>query len=151
MSESPWGALHDRQGVDQRDLARRLKPYGIVPRSIRLDAENVPRGYLREQFVDAWKRYLRLDEPPEPSGTSQDSTNDQSPLADLIDGLDAFWLGSERQSPSANGHARARVVGVNSHFELIGEDGRQLTTQPFVGPLQAASYAKRQGWEVIES
>jgi Protein of unknown function (DUF3631) len=153
LTESAWGGLHDRQGLDQRDLARRLKPYSIVPRSIRLADGTVPRGYLREQFVDAWRRYLRLDEPPDPSGTTTERTDDQSRIVDLTADLDldAFWLESERDVPSANSNARVHVVGVDSHFKLIGEDGKQLTVQPFVGPLQAASYAKRQGWEVTES
>lgn len=136
LTESAWGGLHDRQGLDQRDLARRLKPYGILSRSVRLADGTVLRGYLREQFADAWKRYLRVDErPPAPA------------VVDLTAALDDFWL----EPKAANGQVRARVVGVNSHFEIVGEDGTQLVAQPFVGPLQATSYAKRQGWEVTEA
>ncbi len=149
LPEAPWGGLHDRHGLNQSDLAKRLKPYGIEPKTVRLAPKSTPRGYLREQFVDAWKRYLRVDE-PDPTTPSPERAGDESPIdltADL--GLAAFGFGPDRDVP--NGHARARVVGVNSHFELIGEDGTQLTMQPFVGPLQAASYAKRQGWEVTEA
>jgi hypothetical protein len=38
-------------------LARLLKPYSIEPRVIRFADGTTPRGYLREDFEDAWKRY----------------------------------------------------------------------------------------------
>src|SRR5262249_41490962 len=54
--ESPWGELRGKP-LDSRGLARRLKPFGIGPKVIRLGNET-PRGYERSDFVDAWKRYL---------------------------------------------------------------------------------------------
>ena len=53
MPESPWNDLKGRP-LDDRGLARELRQYGIKPRvlgSVALD----PRGYRREDFVDAWE------------------------------------------------------------------------------------------------
>ncbi len=46
-------------------LARRLQPFGIRPHGIRI-GDKTPRGYMREDFEDAFTRYL----PPE-SATPQ--------------------------------------------------------------------------------
>jgi hypothetical protein len=66
--EAPW------QGLTARALASRLRPYGIRSRTIRLANEETPKGYLREQFEDAWTRYLSLPHspaatPPQPATT----------------------------------------------------------------------------------
>ena len=42
-------------------LAKMLKPFAIVPASVRLPDGATPKGYKAESFADAWARYL----PPE--------------------------------------------------------------------------------------
>jgi hypothetical protein len=55
MDEAPWGAFE----LNQRDLARRLAPYGIKPRQLpRARADRQARGYTPELFTDSWARYL---------------------------------------------------------------------------------------------
>ncbi len=56
LDEAPWGDLRGKP-LDARGLARRLKPYEINGRSVRVQ-ERVVRGYAREDFHDAWSRYL---------------------------------------------------------------------------------------------
>ncbi|MCM5570055.1 DUF3631 domain-containing protein [Burkholderiaceae bacterium FT117] len=80
--EAPWSDWNSRtrvvaHGIDARQVARQLAPFGIRPRSIRLvpgaaEREGLRRfgikpsgtgaesakGYLREQFNDAFERYL---------------------------------------------------------------------------------------------
>jgi hypothetical protein len=64
MRDSPWGAwrTHDvRTGITPRQLARRLRQFGIRPRTVRLGGETAKptaKGYRHEQFEDAWARYL---------------------------------------------------------------------------------------------
>lgn len=62
MDEAPWGDWYGHQ-LTNRELARMLKPYGIKSTKVRI-GESTPRGYRREDFQDAWSRYL-----PNPSGT----------------------------------------------------------------------------------
>jgi Protein of unknown function (DUF3631) len=68
-----WGAELHRDGpplAAAADLARKLRPFHIGPRGVRLADGTTPRGYLREQFADAWARYL----PPVTGGTATTAT-----------------------------------------------------------------------------
>lgn len=60
--EAPWGELgKSGDGLKPRALSRLLAPYGIHPVDIRTP-DGTKKGYKREQFEDAWQRYL----PPHP-------------------------------------------------------------------------------------
>lgn len=62
--EAPWATWHKGSRISPRALARTLEPFGIRSRTIRLDGGETPKGYLRESFEDAWKRYLSSPAPP---------------------------------------------------------------------------------------
>lgn len=71
MEDRPWPEWGKAQKPMSRpQLARQLVRFGVSPRSIRLDDEKVKRGYYREDFADAWTRYL----PPETSENPSPST-----------------------------------------------------------------------------
>jgi hypothetical protein len=62
-TDAPWASWWEAdlrngniRGPAQK-LARLLKPYKIVARGIRLPDGSTPRGYMREDFEQAWKRY----------------------------------------------------------------------------------------------
>jgi hypothetical protein len=80
MEESPWGDLRGK-ALDARGLARRLKPYGIRPTTIRV-GDATPKGYRREDLADAWARYL-----PDTAETAATSETPQAsgvaPVADV--------------------------------------------------------------------
>src|SRR4029453_14138508 len=59
LEESPWGGWSDGDGIKSRELGRKLRPYGIRAKSIRI-AGKTPNGYERAQFEDAWSRYLPI-------------------------------------------------------------------------------------------
>ncbi len=63
IDESPWGDLRGK-ALDARGLARRLKPYEVTPKPLRI-GEQVARGYSITDLSDAWSRYL-----PPPSDNS---------------------------------------------------------------------------------
>ncbi|MGN7878563.1 DUF3631 domain-containing protein [Ensifer sp. 22460] len=56
LSEAPWSDLKGRPISDLK-LSNMLKEYGISSRSIRI-GEATAKGYAKEDFHDAWKRYL---------------------------------------------------------------------------------------------
>jgi hypothetical protein len=56
LAESPWGDIRGKP-LDERGLAHRLRQYGIKSRQIRV-GDTTLKGYRREDFVDAWKRYV---------------------------------------------------------------------------------------------
>jgi hypothetical protein len=66
IEESPWGDIRGKP-LDERGLAHRLRQYSIRSGNIQIgDAR--PKGYRREDFVDAWTRYLPT--PADKSATS---------------------------------------------------------------------------------
>jgi Protein of unknown function (DUF3631) len=67
----PWGGWHRGIGLNARDLAKMLKPYGISPKKVRLSPDESPlMGYEATHFVDAWTRYTDLSTTSGTSGTS---------------------------------------------------------------------------------
>jgi hypothetical protein len=56
LEESSWANLKGKP-LDTARVARTLKPYDVRPATHRFGAET-HRGYLREDFHDAWARYL---------------------------------------------------------------------------------------------
>ena len=85
---------HARSALNASGLAKRLKPFNIKPKQIRI-AESTFKGYLREYFLDAWERYTPyIGETPETpkhfdrfetSDASEDvSSKDDSRETDLV-------------------------------------------------------------------
>ena len=70
LDESPWADLRGKP-LDKNRLAKLLKPYAIKPRGIRLDDGTTPRGYFKEDFLDAWSRYI-----PEPATPATGATDE---------------------------------------------------------------------------
>ncbi|MEO7860041.1 MAG: DUF3631 domain-containing protein [Nitrospirales bacterium] len=58
LEERPWGDWRQGKPLNQNQLAKLLKPFGISSRTIRLEKHGTPRGYLRTDFEDAFTRYL---------------------------------------------------------------------------------------------
>jgi hypothetical protein len=58
MEGRPW-AEYGKSGkpISKNQLAKRLKRFGIVPDTIRIGGDTA-KGYYRNQFEEAWKRYL---------------------------------------------------------------------------------------------
>jgi hypothetical protein len=64
MDERPWPTHDHGKPIAPNHLAVLLRPFGIRPKLIRAGAA-VSRGYLKEDFGDAWARYL----PPQSGDT----------------------------------------------------------------------------------
>lgn len=56
LEESVWGDLKGKP-LNDRGLSARLRKYDIKPRVVRIGG-STPRGYRREDFHEAWARYL---------------------------------------------------------------------------------------------
>jgi hypothetical protein len=66
----PWGAFgKSGKPITQRQIAKLLSDFSIFPRTIRIEERPQAKGYLREQFEDAFERYLSpiSDHPPVPA------------------------------------------------------------------------------------
>ena len=56
--QSPYGGWNDGKGITTRELGRKLKPYGIRAKPIRIDVSGRRQRVRADQFEDAWSRYL---------------------------------------------------------------------------------------------
>lgn len=74
MEEAPWADLRGKP-LNPLGLAQRLRRYGIKSKSVRIGA-HTPKGYAREDLVDAWNRYL--GPPPDRDATSATSATDEA-------------------------------------------------------------------------
>jgi hypothetical protein len=60
LEERPWSEWgRQAKPITARQVARLLAPFGITSKNIRIGADT-PKGYEREDFVDAWTRYVPL-------------------------------------------------------------------------------------------
>lgn len=66
--ELPFGGWNEGRGFDGRKLAKLLRPYKVAPKTIKLHDGSTAKGYLREQFSDAWTRWV--PSPPDVGVTS---------------------------------------------------------------------------------
>ena len=57
MEERPWPEWRAGKPMSTQQLARQLAPFDVAPQTIRF-ADGTVRGYLLEQFHDAFARYL---------------------------------------------------------------------------------------------
>jgi hypothetical protein len=61
IEESPWATWAQGRGLDQRGLARLLRPFGIESHNLRLEDNRIAKGYTWEDFGEAWATYLPGD------------------------------------------------------------------------------------------
>ncbi|MEV7145921.1 DUF3631 domain-containing protein [Streptomyces sp. NPDC093084] len=54
--ESPW-AEWGRGGLTARELGRMLREFGITSGNVRMADRTQRKGYMRNKFLDAWRRY----------------------------------------------------------------------------------------------
>jgi hypothetical protein len=81
MDEAPWGDLRGKQ-LDARGLSRRLRKYGLGPRTVRLDDGNTLKGYHRDELADLWSRYLAPA--PDRGVTSVTTSQPTPPIRDAV-------------------------------------------------------------------
>ena len=72
LPESPWGDLRGKP-LDERKLARLLRPYEVKPKVHRTDVGTL-RGCDRADLEDQWRRYL----PPSPPRSETSETAKQN-------------------------------------------------------------------------
>jgi putative DNA primase/helicase len=52
-----WAEFSHGKALTQRQLARLLRPFGIVPGTVRTEVDRTAKGYRSEDFNDAFARY----------------------------------------------------------------------------------------------
>lgn len=72
--EKPWATYNKGFQIKPRQVARKLSEYGISSNTIRI-GNNTAKGFMREQFTEAFSRYLTLS--PLPSVTPSQPIQDK--------------------------------------------------------------------------
>jgi hypothetical protein len=65
LEEAPWAGWNGGKGIQPKDVAKRLKGYGISSRDVRI-VDDVRKGYVAAELADTFVRYL-----PSPRGNSR--------------------------------------------------------------------------------
>ena len=63
-TEAPWATWNRGKPITPRQIARKLGDYRILPGTIRLSVGHTQKGYRRDQFADAWARYIPSPDTP---------------------------------------------------------------------------------------
>jgi hypothetical protein len=77
--ESPWREINFGKPLNDRGLAKRLKPYGIKSKDVKLNGVN-RKGFAADDFADAWSRYLPPCSGSATSATSATNLDNQTNL-----------------------------------------------------------------------
>src|SRR5262249_26788442 len=97
IEDAPWNDLKGK-AITHNQLARRLKQYGVKPKTLRLDDGHFAKGYARADLHDVWRRYL-------PPSSDKDVTA-VTPVTDPVScGLDVTPVpaqGANVTPPDAN-------------------------------------------------
>lgn len=84
---SRWCEYAHGKPLTPRQLARQIEPFGITPKTIRM-GDKTPKGYEREQFADAFARYLPTrgaDSPATPPQGSNDTGSGRFAIRNTAD------------------------------------------------------------------
>lgn len=74
-SEAPWATWNRGKPITARQVARKLAGFNIKPKQVRIGA-TTKKGYLLDDFHDAFKRYLSSDTPDSTETTKQSSNHE---------------------------------------------------------------------------
>ncbi|MFV0135318.1 DUF3631 domain-containing protein [Streptomyces sp. HMX87] len=66
--ENPW-AEWGRSGLSPRDLGSMLRQFGIKPGNVRIADGTQRKGYMRNKFLDPWRRYCPTVHPVDAAST----------------------------------------------------------------------------------
>jgi hypothetical protein len=74
LEESPWAEFKSGRALTPQGLARLLRGFDIRPRDVRF-GPGIQKGYLRAEFVEAWRRYLPPDLYRNPQGQQRQQSS----------------------------------------------------------------------------
>jgi hypothetical protein len=116
MTEAPWNDLKGRP-LNDRGLATRLRQYGIKSKQVRI-GEVTRKGYSRDDFYDAWQRYLP---PPEPKKSETNETTKTE--AENANGISAETVSDgEKAAETGPFASETSIAGVSDSHCNVSDD-----------------------------
>lgn len=125
LDESPWGDLRGKP-IDARGVARRLRPFDVRPKQIRLSDHETRKGYELGDFLDPWSRYLVL---PGKSETNETAVTEQVTESESVSGPDPVSDGNETP-PERETESEPTTSDVPSVSDVSLSQGREAQTKP---------------------
>jgi hypothetical protein len=116
VEESPWGDLRGKP-LDSRGLSTRLGGYGIKSHDVRIGERSdnkVVKGYRRQDFHDAWVRYLTplANDPNYNNKEGNEGAVGVPPIESATTATTATRARSSASGPQSNAAAARQIVGV---------------------------------------
>ena len=110
--DRPWAELgKTHRPLTKGGLARLLRPFGIMPKTIRLPDDKTPKGYALGDLTDTFSRYL-----PDRAPSERHNATIQRPVGENSDletpQADRVWR--SENAGSSNGEQGCGVVAVQS-------------------------------------
>jgi hypothetical protein len=150
LEDAPWGDLKGKPLSDNQ-LGRRLKQYGIKSKTLRLDGGGFAKGYAREDFYDAWRRYLPPSPPSDKPVTSVTPVTEPdlwglsvTPVTAQGSNVTPPVTACDGSGNAQNAHEMRVVTPVTPVTPLSGNAGRSALTArpksddlPYTGPVVA--------------
>ncbi len=78
LEDRPWGDWYGKP-ISSRKLVGLLKPFGLKARSVWEGSGRTRKGFLRDQFTDAWQRHLSQNPLGNRAGGQDSSTEPETP------------------------------------------------------------------------
>ena len=130
--EAPWSTWSKGHPITPRALANQLGKFGIRSRSIRMSDGSTPKGYLREAFEDAWKRYLR-PLPPDLSATPPQPASLSGKQAESIRNTNSDVAAENGRNSAWTEHCGGVAAETGGSGEM---DGLQANERALLADLQ---------------
>jgi hypothetical protein len=142
IDESPWGDIDGRgRELDGRRLAALLKPFGIRSKQVRVGA-TTKKGYRREDFIDAWNRYLPGSAAEGETGETRE-TESASAHENGADGVSDNEASTETVSGDASPEDESDETLKASAQERNGHYTSDVSDVSHVSPFTDADERKR--------
>lgn len=84
IHDGPWKTYNNGHQISPRQLSQQLRYYDIQPKTVRMGSFNTPKGYSRDQFEDAFARYLSPSMPVDIDNSLDEYPDLDSSLDDPI-------------------------------------------------------------------
>ena len=125
VETSPWAEYNHGKPISAVGLSKLLKPFEVYPKNIRM-ATAVQKGYERNQFEEAWERYLpKAPTPPSPAATAlqADIHAGETHFSETLQR--SFVAGSKSGESSVSMQVVAAVADQRGGQTPAGEDGQE--------------------------
>jgi hypothetical protein len=155
IEHAPWGGWNNGSGITTRELGKKLAPYGIAAKSIRIEGKREGNGYELSQFADAFARY---DPRNRYTGTTRIVTPTPGNPEPVQEASVPVPLGAENAhgqtdvplvpvTSGGDGVALRALVGEPGYSVLVEQafDNGHLTQAEFREQIRFAQFIRRRG------